>query len=78
MLFLFLELLLFGGLITSQTWRQNMKNKQYVISCIHLEEQTKDILKLRSVSIYNHLERGEASDIWGDVGGFYVKFEFQC
>ena len=64
MLFLFLELLLFGWLITSQTWRQKMKNKLYVISCIHLEEQTKDILKLRSVSIYNHLQSGEASDIW--------------
>jgi hypothetical protein len=57
-----------------------------VISCIHLEEQTKDILKLKSVSKYNHQERSEATDVWGggggggggDVGGFYVKFEFQC
>jgi hypothetical protein len=49
-----------------------------VISCIHLEEQTNDVLKLKSVSIYNHQGRSEASDVWGgDVGGFYVKFDFQ-
>jgi hypothetical protein len=37
--------------ITSQTWRQKIINKKLlVISCIHLEEQTKDILKLKSVS----------------------------
>ena len=47
-----------------------------MISCIHLEEQTNDVLKLKSVSIYNHQGRSEASDVWGDVGGFYVKFDF--
>jgi hypothetical protein len=30
-----------------------------VISCIQLEEQTKDVLKLKSVPIYNHLMFGE-------------------
>jgi hypothetical protein len=45
-----------------------------VISCIHLEEQTKDILKLKLVSnttirdVAKHLTFGGG----GDVGGLYV------
>jgi hypothetical protein len=36
---------------------QKNRNKLYVIPCIHLEEQTKDIIKLKSVSKYNHQGR---------------------
>ena len=45
-----------------------------MISCIHLEEQTKDILKLKSVSnttirdVAKHLTFGGG----GDVGGLYM------
>ena len=52
-----------------------------MISCIHLEKQTKDILKWKSVSKYNHQGRGETSKLGGGggggghVGGFYLKFE---
>jgi hypothetical protein len=53
-MFFVLELLLFGGEITSQIWHQKIKNMLLVISCIHLEEQTKGILNLKSVSKYNH------------------------
>ena len=34
----------------------------------HLEEQTKDILKLKSLSKYNHQGRSEASKVWGGGG----------
>jgi hypothetical protein len=39
---------------------------------MHLEEQTKDILKRKSVSKYNHQRRGEASEVGG--GGMLEKF----
>jgi hypothetical protein len=56
--------------ITSQTWRQKILNKLLVISCIHLEEQTKDILKLKSVSnttirdVAKHLTFGGRGGGW--------------
>jgi hypothetical protein len=46
-----------------------------MISCIHLEKQTKDILKLKSVSnttigdVAKHLTFGGGGE---DVGGLYV------
>jgi hypothetical protein len=45
-----------------------LRHKPGAKKLIHLEEQTKYILKLKSISKYNR----------EDVGGFYLKFEFQC
>ena len=43
-----------------------------MISCIHLEEQTKDILKLKSVSNTTIRDVAKHLTFGGDVGGLYM------
>jgi hypothetical protein len=49
-----------------------------VISCIHLEEQTKDILKLKSVSKYNQGGGGGGWGIFPEIWISMLKIYLKC